>query len=111
MSEPGPSADALATRVAELLASASIEVAPSEHADLRAVAEALAADSCIYVAAPGHRPLSETLETVAAVRRAGLDPVPHVVARRFASRTELRDFLEQPVRITARGFERRRVRP
>jgi len=97
MSEPGPSADALAARVAELLASASIEVAPSEHADLRAVAEALPADSCVYVASPGHRPLAETLDTVAAVRRAGLDPVPHVVARRFASRTELRDFLAAAV--------------
>ena len=60
MSEPGPSADALAARVAELLASASIEVAPSEHADLQAVAEALPADSCVYVASPGHRPLAET---------------------------------------------------
>jgi methylenetetrahydrofolate reductase (NADPH) len=97
MSEPGPSVDALAARVAELLASASIEVAPSEHADLRAVAEALPADSCVYVASPGHRPLAETLDTVAAVRRAGLDPVPHIVARRFASRTELRDFLAAAV--------------
>jgi methylenetetrahydrofolate reductase (NADPH) len=97
MSEPRASADALAVRAAELLASASIEVAPSEHADLQAVAEALPADSCVYVAAPGHRPLAETLDTVAAVRRAGLDPVPHVVARRFASRTGLRDFLAAAV--------------
>ena len=97
MSESSPSADALAVRAAELLASASIEVAPSEHADLRAVGEALPADSCVYVAAPAHRPLAETLDTVAAVRRAGLDPVPHVVARRFASRTALRDFLAAAV--------------
>jgi methylenetetrahydrofolate reductase (NADPH) len=97
MSEPRASADALAVRAAELLASASIEVAPSEHSNLWAVAEALPADSCVYVAAPGHRPLAETLETVAAVRRAGLDPVPHVVARRFASRTALRDFLAAAV--------------
>jgi len=69
MSESSPSADALAVRAAELLASASIEVAPSEHADLRAVGEALPADSCVYVAAPAHRPLAETLDTVAAVRR------------------------------------------
>jgi methylenetetrahydrofolate reductase (NADPH) len=83
----------LASDGADLAAGASIEIAPHEHADLHAVAEWLPADSCVYVPAPAHRPLAETLQVVGAIRRAGLDPVPHVVARRFESRAALREFL------------------
>jgi methylenetetrahydrofolate reductase (NADPH) len=38
-------------------------------------------------------PLSRTLDAIAAIRDAGLDPVPHVSARRILNRDEFRDFL------------------
>jgi methylenetetrahydrofolate reductase (NADPH) len=78
---------------ADLVANASIEIAPREHTEIAGVAEALPVNSCIYVPAPAKRPLAETLAAVAAIRNAGLDPVPHIAARRFASRTELAEFL------------------
>jgi methylenetetrahydrofolate reductase (NADPH) len=79
----------------ELIANASIEIAPREHAVIDRVAEVLPAHTCVYVPAPAKRPLAETLSAVAAIRRAGLDPVPHIAARRFASRAELSEFLER----------------
>ena len=78
----------------ELVANASIEIAPRERAEIERVAEALPVNTCIYVPAPSKRPLAETLHAVAAIRRAGLDPVPHVAARRFTSRAELKHFLD-----------------
>jgi methylenetetrahydrofolate reductase (NADPH) len=81
----------------ELISNASIEIAPRERAEIERVAEALPVNSCIYVPAPARRPLSETLDAVAAIRRAGLDPVPHIAARRFASRAELAQFLAMAV--------------
>ena len=77
----------------ELIANASIEIAPRACADIKAVADVLPVNTCIYVPAPAQRPLSETLDAVAAIRRAGLDPVPHIAARRFANRAELAGFL------------------
>ena len=85
--------ESAASAFGELIANASIEIAPRERAEIDRVAEALPVNSCLYVPAPAKRPLSETLDAVAAIRRAGLDPVPHVAARRFASRAELANFL------------------
>ena len=81
----------------ELVSNASIEIAPRERAEIARVAEALPVNSCIYVPAPAKRPLAETLDAVAAIRRAGLDPVPHIAARRFASKAELAGFLAAAV--------------
>ena len=86
-----------AARCSDLVANASIEIAPRERQHIAAVAQALPVGSCIYVPAPAKRPLSETLEAIALVRQAGLDPVPHVAARRFASRQELARFLATAV--------------
>ena len=92
-----PAQDDTAARCAELGANASIEIAPRERHLIAAVAEALPVNSCIYVPAPARRPLADTLEAIHLVRRAGLDPVPHVAARRFASRSELARFLAAAV--------------
>ena len=88
-----PPIDAEASAFAELVANASIEIAPRERAEIERVAEVLPVNTCIYVPAPSKRPLAETLHAVAAIRRAGLDPVPHIAARRFTSRAELSHFL------------------
>ena len=84
---------AVTARRAELIASASMEIAPRERAGIEQVAEALPVNTCIYVPSPTKRPLAETLAAIGAVYRANLDPVPHIAARRFASRAELTDFL------------------
>jgi methylenetetrahydrofolate reductase (NADPH) len=43
---------------------------------------------------PRHR-LLDTVPTLVAVRKAGLEPVPHIAARRIKDRVELRSFLER----------------
>ena len=89
--------ESLRTARRELIANASIEISPRESGVIGAVAEALPVNACLYVPAPAARPLAETLAAVAAIRRAGLDPVPHIAARRFASRAELTGFLSAVV--------------
>jgi methylenetetrahydrofolate reductase (NADPH) len=84
---------AVRARQGELLANASIEIAPRERAGMADIAEALPVNTGIYVPAPASRPLAETLHAIGAARRAGLDPVPHVAARRFGSRAQLSEFL------------------
>ena len=94
---PPAAGSASKERFADLIANASLEIAPREHAQIAGVAQALPVNTCIYVPAPATRPLSETMTAVAAIRHAGLDPVPHIAARRFASRTELAEFLNVAV--------------
>ena len=87
--EPGPHAG-----LAELLAAGSLEISPRELHRAGEVAALLPAGTCVYVPSLPGLPLPRTLETVAALRAAGLDPVPHVSARRIRDREEFRDFLK-----------------
>jgi methylenetetrahydrofolate reductase (NADPH) len=57
------------------------------------VAELLTA--CVYIPSLPGLPLSRTLELVAALHKVGLDPVPHVSARRIRDREEFRSFLKE----------------
>ena len=86
-------AEATPSALRELVANASLEIAPRERAGIANVAKSLPVNTCVYVPAPAKRPLLETLDAVAAIRPVGLDPVPHIAARRFASRAELARFL------------------
>jgi len=83
---------------AELLASGSLEMGAHRPQDAREIAALLPAGTPVYVNhLPRHR-LLETLPTLVAVREAGLEPVPHIAARRIADRGELRAFLHGAVR-------------
>jgi methylenetetrahydrofolate reductase (NADPH) len=71
--------------------------APSKFRRIGELAALLPADACVYVPSLPGLPLGRTLETVAAIRAAGLDPVPHVSARRILDRADFRDFLRRAV--------------
>lgn len=86
---------ALKTRLAELLAGGSLEISPRELHRASQVAALLPAGTCVYVPSLPGLPLARTLEAVAAIRAAGLDPVPHVSARRILARHEFTAFLKQ----------------
>jgi methylenetetrahydrofolate reductase (NADPH) len=58
----------------------------------------LPSDTCVYVPSLPARPLELSLPVLAAIRAQGLDPVPHVAARRVGSHAELERFLRQAVR-------------
>jgi len=47
----------------------------------------------VYVSAVPTRPVQDTLDAAIALRRAGLEPVPHLAARNFASTQALDEFL------------------
>ncbi len=99
MSSPASATDlALQPRVAELLAAGSLEILPRELHRAAEVGAILPKDTCVYIPSLPGLPLSRTLEAVAAIRGAGLDPVPHVSARRILDRGEFKDFLERSVR-------------
>lgn len=83
--------------LAELIAASSLEMSPRELHRAAEVAALLPKDTCVYIPSLPGLPLSRTLEAVAAIRVAGLDPVPHVSARRILDRDEFREFLKKAV--------------
>lgn len=82
----------------ELVACGSIEMNADRVGDARTIADLLPADTKVYVNHLPRNALAETLKSLDALRAAGLDPVPHVAARRVASRAALKDFLDHAVR-------------
>jgi methylenetetrahydrofolate reductase (NADPH) len=86
---------ALTSRISELVAAGSVEISPRELHRAKDVATLLPAGSCVYIPSLPGLPLARTLEAIAAIRDAGLDPVPHVSARRILNRDEFRDFLSK----------------
>ena len=82
-------------RICDLVAAGSVEISPRELHRAKDVGTLLPAGSCVYIPSLPGLPLARTLEAIAAIRDAGLDPVPHVSARRILNRDEFRDFLSQ----------------
>jgi methylenetetrahydrofolate reductase (NADPH) len=87
----------LQARVSELLVGGSLEISPRELHRAGEVAALLPATTCVYLPSLPGLPLARTLEAVAAIRAAGLDPVPHVSARRILNAEEFRAFLKEAV--------------
>jgi methylenetetrahydrofolate reductase (NADPH) len=81
--------------LAELVAAGSLEISPREMHRAGEVAARLPANTCVYLPSLPGLPLARTLQGVAALRAAGLDPVPHVAARRIVDRGEFRAFLAE----------------
>ncbi|HUQ75849.1 MAG TPA: methylenetetrahydrofolate reductase [Burkholderiales bacterium] len=94
MSFPASAIDAgVDGRISELASAGSMEISPRELHRLKEVSTYLPAGSCVYIPSLPGLPLARTLEAIAAIRDAGLDPVPHVSARRILHREEFREFL------------------
>jgi len=85
------------TGLSELLTAGSLEISPRELHRAPEVATILPANTCVYIPSLPGLPLSRTLEAVAAIRAAGLDPVPHVSARRILDRDDFEIFLKKSV--------------
>jgi methylenetetrahydrofolate reductase (NADPH) len=96
MSSPASATEAgLSRRISDLVASGWVEISPRDLHRAPEVGTLLPAGSCVYVPSLPGLPLARTLEAIAAIRAAGLDPVPHVSARRILNRDEFRDFLKK----------------
>jgi methylenetetrahydrofolate reductase (NADPH) len=98
MSYPASATDAgVQARLSELLIGGSFELLPREMHRAGEIAALLPKDTCVYIPSLPGLPLARTLEAVKAIRGAGLDPVPHVSARRILDRNEFQGFLKQAV--------------
>jgi len=92
MSSPASAAES-AGIAAELVSSGSLEMGAHRPQDASEIAALLPAGTPVYVNhLPRHR-LLDTLPTLVAVRNAGLEPVPHIAARRVKDRAELQNYL------------------
>jgi methylenetetrahydrofolate reductase (NADPH) len=87
----------LSARISELLVAGSLEVSPRELHRAAEVAAQVPTNTCVYIPSLPGLPLTRTLEAIAAFRAAGLDPVPHVSARRILNREEFELFLREAV--------------
>jgi methylenetetrahydrofolate reductase (NADPH) len=87
----------IAQGAAELLAGGSLEMSPDHAAEARAIAALLPAGTRVYVNHLPRHGLADAVAALAALREAGLEPVPHIAARRIVSRAELATFLERAV--------------
>jgi methylenetetrahydrofolate reductase (NADPH) len=83
--------DAVA-RIAALTAGFSIEVTRPSAADIDALA-VLQRRTRVYLSAVPNRPADESIDNAIRLRAAGLDPVPHIAVRNFASAAALDDVL------------------
>ena len=92
-----PAAGRAASAAADLVAGASLEMGAHRPQDAHSIAALLPAGTRVYINhLPRHR-LLDTLPTLVVAREAGLEPVPHIAARRLTGREELRDFLKRAV--------------
>jgi methylenetetrahydrofolate reductase (NADPH) len=100
-SAAGVSREDITDVVAELVACGSLEMGADTPEDARRIAELLPTGTPVYVNHLPRHDLGHTLHALIALREAGLEPVPHVAARRIASRAEATSFLERAVRLAA----------
>jgi len=92
-SEPAaPGAAELRGSIARLARAASIETSTRNVADVGGYAQWLAPGSDVYVTFLPGTPYHHILSTATRLRQAGLNPVPHLAARRFASAAADADF-------------------
>ena len=82
---------------AELVSGGSLEMGAHRPQDARDIAALLPAGTPVYVNHLPRHKLLDTLPTLVAVRKAGLEPVPHIAARRIRDRAELQTFLTRAV--------------
>jgi methylenetetrahydrofolate reductase (NADPH) len=96
-SAPEPHADS----AAELVACGSLEMGAHRPQDAAAIAALLPAGTAVYVNHLPRHSLADSLASIEALRAAGLEPVPHLAARRIGSRAELESFLERAAVLKA----------
>ncbi len=79
-------------RITALMAGFSIEATRPSAADIAALG-ALRRGTRVYLSAVPNRPADESLAAAIQIRAAGLEPVPHIAVRNFASAEALDTFL------------------
>jgi methylenetetrahydrofolate reductase (NADPH) len=98
MLAPRTAADAAsetAASIAAFMRSASLEATRPTADDVAAIKAAAAPGAHVYLSAIPSRPQEEVVEQAMLVHAAGLEPVPHLAVRNFASPDALGRFLDR----------------
>ena len=90
--------EAIAAGIAELVSGGSVEMSAHSLADAAVLGDLLPAGTKVYVNHLPRHTLADTLAALEAVHGAGLEPVPHVAARRVGSRADFEAFVRRAVR-------------
>jgi methylenetetrahydrofolate reductase (NADPH) len=90
---PGLALDAERRRIAAFVAGASLELSSRDPAEIDACAGLLEPGTAVYISFPPGQTYHGTVALAVRLARARLRPVPHVAARRIASREALDDYL------------------
>jgi len=90
-------ASASASLAVELVVNGSVEMGAHRPQDAATIAAILPAGTPVYVNHLPNHTLANSLASLIAVHEAGLEPVPHVSARRIQNRAELDSFLGHAV--------------
>src|SRR6266496_4807756 len=89
----GASPEEERSSIQALLAGASLELSSRDPAEVDACADLLEPGTSVYISMPPGQTYHGTVALATRLRRAGLRPVPHVAARRIASRDALDEHL------------------
>ncbi len=81
--------------VVALLDGYSVETTPISDAQIGEFADHLPEGTPVYIGWPPSKSALDVAETARRLAGRGLDPVPHVAARRLSGEAELEDFLER----------------
>src|SRR5258705_11436509 len=76
-----------------LLVGASLELSSRDPAEIDACADLLDAGTAVYISMPPGQSYHGNVALATRLKRAGFRPVPHVAARRIASRDALDEYL------------------
>ncbi len=79
------------------LAGASVELSSRDPAEIDACIDLLPPGTAVFISMPPGQTYHGNVALAARLRRAGFHPVPHVAARRIASRDALDEYLERAV--------------
>jgi methylenetetrahydrofolate reductase (NADPH) len=82
-------------RATELIGACSIEISPREELAGEGLRELLDPGTRVFVNHPGSVTHHDIVAVCAKLRRAGFVPVPHIAARRLASFTQARDYMQR----------------
>ncbi len=91
--------DALDSIPSDVIVSWSIEMSAHQHDDAHDIAELLPRGTSAYLSHLPRHSLDDTINAAIAVQDVGLEPVPHVAARRIADKAELDRFLKAASRL------------
>jgi len=94
----GAAAARIARSVADLVTCGSIDLTAKAAGQAHLIAALLPSGTKVYVNHLRNQTLADTAAACASLREAGLEPVPHLAARRVASRSELEAFLVEATR-------------